>query len=150
MKHTKYIITGGLSLVIIASAGAYFTFATPKALSPLLSNIQSTIVNTTEANPDYICIKQITDAPCGDLNNPPWNGSQTRVRTGHRITAVSYINTRTSCEAGYQCETEKITVQEEQQICDRWHNCHTEMVDKLVDTGRCKTYAGNSGASGRQ
>lgn len=62
------------------------------------------IIDTTNANPDYICIKSATDGACV-VKNPtascgPWIGNK-RSCTGVQATKVGYHNVRIGCEAGY-------------------------------------------------
>lgn len=84
MKNIKYIIW---VLVIIAwIVLVYFNF----------------VVNPTNANPDYICIKNV-DRSCeiDESKCPDWNTDGTRICEGKRVTQVAYYHTRTTCESGY-------------------------------------------------
>lgn len=102
MKHTKYILAG-ISLLTVVSVGVYYGFlstSSVSSISPVVSQLASSIVGTAGANPDYICIKQVDNAPCTGLDNPPWNGLQSRVRTGTRLTQVAYYSVRIGCAEG--------------------------------------------------
>lgn len=56
---------------------------------------------TTSANPDYICVKNVTDSPCISNSCDPWQTNGTRICHGTKATSVAYYLIRTSCEAGY-------------------------------------------------
>jgi len=58
------------------------------------------VVWTTSANPDYICIKDVSRS-CEVENCWDWQSDWTRVCTWTRTTQVAYYLTRTSCEAWY-------------------------------------------------
>lgn len=57
------------------------------------------------ANPDYICVKNVTNMPCVLTNYPSscseWTTSWTRTCPWVKTTQVSYYLIRTSCEAWY-------------------------------------------------
>ncbi len=100
MKNPKYIFVGVVSLIVlIAWVYYWYFFWIPKTLvmSSKISHITSSLVATVGANPDYICIKQVENPPCADLNNPPWNGTSSRVRTGRKLTQVAYYSVRIGC-----------------------------------------------------
>lgn len=84
MKKIAYIAAGAAAIVSLA--GVYL-------LSPL---------NSVTANPDYICVKNVSrsceltsSSTCSDWSNG------TRVCNGTKVTQVAYFLTRTTCEAGY-------------------------------------------------
>jgi hypothetical protein len=85
MKNMKYI---AWTLVVLAwIIFAYFNF----------------VVNSTNANPDYICVKSVTRSCEVDENNcGEWQANWTRICEGSRVTEVAYYHTRTSCESGYR------------------------------------------------
>lgn len=62
-------------------------------------------LNNASANPDYICVKNVTDSPCVLSNYPSscsaWTTSWTRTCPWTKTTQVSYYLIRTSCEAWY-------------------------------------------------
>ncbi len=87
MKNLKYIVW---ALVVLAwMTFAYFNF----------------VVNPTNANPDYICVKsvdrtcEVDEKDCGD-----WSENWTRTCTWKKVTKVGYYHTRTACESGYSVE----------------------------------------------
>ncbi|MDP2091242.1 MAG: hypothetical protein Q8K30_06630 [Candidatus Gracilibacteria bacterium] len=57
------------------------------------------------ANPDYICVKALTDQPCIATNYPAscsaWGINGKRTCPGKKATEVRYLLRRTSCESGY-------------------------------------------------
>ncbi len=53
------------------------------------------------ANPDYICVKSVTNEPCQINRCDSWTQSGTRTCYGTKTTKVAYHHRRTSCEAGY-------------------------------------------------
>lgn len=55
----------------------------------------------TSANPDYICVKNVTDSPCITTSCNSWQTNGTRVCNGTKATSVAYYLIRTSCEAWY-------------------------------------------------
>lgn len=58
------------------------------------------ISTPVEANPDYICIKQVNGQACEANSCTDWtNGSRTCFWTVK--TEIAYINTRSTCEPGY-------------------------------------------------
>lgn len=87
MKKYMY---GVISLVVVwAIAYSYSIFVTSKS----------------SANPDYICVKSVTDQPCNVPTDgstcSPWDTEWKRTCTGTMATEVSYYLVRTSCEPGY-------------------------------------------------
>ena len=65
--------------------------------------VYTTKINTTEvnANPDYICIKNISNSACKITSCWAWQADHTRTCYGKRTTQVAYYNLRTTCEKGY-------------------------------------------------
>lgn len=53
------------------------------------------------ANPDYICVKTVTDAWCKVDKCEDWNNTGERICTWKKVTELWYYHTRTACEAGY-------------------------------------------------
>lgn len=53
------------------------------------------------ANPDYICVKSVTDSPCNITSCWNWNTDGTRVCTWKKTTSVAYYLRRTTCESWY-------------------------------------------------
>lgn len=53
------------------------------------------------ANPDYICVKNVTDQPCEATSCEPWWTDWKRTCTGKKTTQVAYYLIRTSCEPWY-------------------------------------------------
>lgn len=82
-NNVKYGIWVFVSLIVLV--WIYFTF----------------IVDNTNANPDYICVKNV-DRSCSITNCWDWN-EETKQRTCYwkRVTQVWYYHTRTSCESGF-------------------------------------------------
>ncbi len=60
---------------------------------------------STSANPDYICIKDVSDQPCivsdETTDCGAWETDWTRTCNWQRATQVAYYLTRTTCESGY-------------------------------------------------
>jgi len=57
--------------------------------------------DVSNANPDYICIKSVSNQSCVVSSWWAWQSDWTRVGTGTKATKVSYYATRTGCEPGY-------------------------------------------------
>jgi len=55
----------------------------------------------SNANPDYICVKSVTNQSCVISSWWAWQPDGTRIWTWTKATQVWYYHTRTSCEAGY-------------------------------------------------
>lgn len=56
----------------------------------------------TKANPDYICVKSVTNQPCIITTCDAWQTNWSRTCHWTRTTAVQYYLVRTTCEPGYQ------------------------------------------------
>jgi hypothetical protein len=95
--------------------------------------------NSASANPDYICVKQVSNQPCyldaADLaicNATPWS-NQKKVCIWKTTTEVTYISTRVGCEAGY---TNKWETDESTWLSwDSWRRLG--MADYPSDTNSC-------------
>lgn len=61
----------------------------------------STWVQKVEANPDYICVKSVTNSPCQIDYCEDWGQDGQRVCKWERTTKIGYYHTRTTCEAWY-------------------------------------------------
>lgn len=63
------------------------------------------VTSESEANPDYICVKSVTDQPCNvpadGSTCSAWDATWKRTCTGTQTTEVSYYLIRTTCDAGY-------------------------------------------------
>jgi len=60
------------------------------------------IIWTTSANPDYICVKNVSRSCTVNVSNCwAWNSQGTRYCPWSRVTAVWYYHTRTTCESWY-------------------------------------------------
>jgi len=77
--------------------------------------VYTTQINTTEvnANPDYICIKNVSNSACEITSCGPWQEDHTRTCYWKRTTQVAYYNLRTTCEKGYGNGT-KVTTANDQ------------------------------------
>lgn len=58
-------------------------------------------VGNVQANPDYICVKNVYDSPCEIRECWAWWSNGSRTCYGQQTTQVSYYLIRTSCEPGY-------------------------------------------------
>ncbi len=89
MKNIKYIVWSIVLLVWIVFA--YFFF----------------VVNPTNANPDYICVKDVSRSCEVDRSTcSEWDEDGFRTCEWTRVTQVWYYHTRTACEEGYEKEIE--------------------------------------------
>ncbi|MCT4617171.1 MAG: hypothetical protein N4A38_03070 [Candidatus Gracilibacteria bacterium] len=86
MKTVKKITLATLS--ILAVAGSIVTYV----------NLG---VEQASANPDYICVKSVSNTPCNVTHYEDWQPDGTRIGYGYRTSAVFYRLTRTDCEPGY-------------------------------------------------
>lgn len=63
------------------------------------------VTSDSKANPDYICVKSVTDQPCNvpvdGSTCSAWDAEGKRTCTGTMTTQVAYYLIRTSCEAWY-------------------------------------------------
>ena len=84
-KKINYIIWGFIFLSI-----ASFVFLLDD------KNINILAINSAEANPDYICIKNVSNQPCTITSCTWWIGTQ-RTCYWTTITQVAYKSWRTAC-----------------------------------------------------
>lgn len=87
MINIKKIALGILSLIVIA----WWIYA----------YTQLGWVEETSANPDFICVKEVTNQACETTSCTEWRADWTRTCTWTAATSVYYELTRTTCEAGY-------------------------------------------------
>jgi len=85
MKKNILALSTLVVLWAVAWAGYYFNFT----------------IDQTSANPDYICIKNVTWESCRITSCSEWGTDWKRTCTWKRTTQVWYYHTRTSCESGY-------------------------------------------------
>ena len=87
MKNTKTILWVSTVVILgtVVSLGYYFGYNNEVA----------------NANPDYICVKPVTNQPCENVVWWPWQTNGTRTWTWTKATEVWYYHTRTTCETGY-------------------------------------------------
>ncbi len=86
MKNLKYI--AGVVVALVWIIAAYFAF----------------IVPSTNANPDYICIKNVENTCTFNESTDCWEwntDTKTRICNWTKVTTVAYHHTRTTCEAWY-------------------------------------------------
>lgn len=57
-------------------------------------------INNSSANPDYICIKNVSNSSCEIQSCDEWSAWE-RTCYGKRTTQVAYFLTRTTCESWY-------------------------------------------------
>ena len=69
----------------------------------IAGTIYTVKINPTEvdANPDYICIKNVSNSACRITSCGAWQADHTRTCYGKRTTKVAYYNLRTTCEKWY-------------------------------------------------
>ncbi|MGE4443528.1 MAG: hypothetical protein AB7E37_00870 [Candidatus Altimarinota bacterium] len=79
----------GIVSILVLLGGIFF----------LLNNGYS--VGSVQANPDYICVKNVQDMPCEISSCSAWGTDGSRTCYGKQTTQVSYYLIRTSCEPGY-------------------------------------------------
>lgn len=91
MKMKKIV-----AATILAIAGAALQATLGGGQGPLASNF----VPSASANPDYICVKDVTNQPCNVTSCGPWT-DKTQVCSGTMVTKVAYYLIRTTCEPGY-------------------------------------------------
>jgi len=61
------------------------------------------VINSVDANPDYICVKSVSHGVCDNIERcDPWDLiSHTRTCYWYNVTKTAYYHTRTSCESWY-------------------------------------------------
>lgn len=60
------------------------------------------LYTSTKANPDYICVKNVSNQPCNTTSCSAWWTDWKRTCTWTRTTQVAYYLIRTSCEPWYR------------------------------------------------
>lgn len=86
MNKKIYFIIWGFIFLSIAS----FIFLSSN------KNINILAINSAEANPDFICVKTVSNQPCTITSCGPWIGTQ-RTCTWRTATQIAYYSVRIWC-----------------------------------------------------
>ena len=80
-----------------------YVFATVAAIAGAGYISGSLLIWKTSANPDYVCVKNVTHGVCDNITGCDAWDTNTHKRTcyGYNITQTAYYHTRTSCEPWY-------------------------------------------------